>query len=144
MSCQQCPFDRPRYNALTNQCIGDTPIPQPQPIQCPAGSVYDPATQMCKPIQPTDGTLSQCPPATPVWDASRGACVGCTAGYQWNPINKTCVICANPADCGAIIQNTTCPYNYQWNPSQSRCTRCELYQKFNNITKTCDNFCKPG
>lgn len=144
MACSQCPLDRPFYDSLTNQCMVQTI--QPPPIQCPTGYAYDTQTQMCKLLPVINTTIAQCPPSTPVWDATRGACVGCNPGYQWNANSKTCVVCANPADCGAVIQvqNQTCPWNYQWSTSQSRCIRCEVYQKYNNITKMCDNFCRPG
>lgn len=97
MACSECPTNKPYFNSQTNQCQKN-PI-QPPKITCPTNYTYDPQTQLCK-LQVTDGTLSQCPPSTPLWDSSKGTCVACPSGSAWNSTAKKCAPCANPAQCG--------------------------------------------
>lgn len=124
MSCTQCPPDKPYYNSTINQCTVQQI--QPIPVQCPSGFRYDSATQTCVPIQNlSNGTIVSCPPTTPIWDETRRLCIGCHPGYQWDSNIRSCVICANPANCGGVVpQNTSCQWNYQWNSTLSTCIKC--------------------
>lgn len=82
-----------------------------------------------------------CPPQTPVWDSSLNICTACPRGQVWNSDKKACVV----SD-GTIIPltNSSCEYNYQWDNNLGRCIKCLEYQKYDNISKTCINFCKQG
>ena len=143
MACSQCPLTLPYYNSAINQCQATDPTVNTTIVTCPTNYTYNSTTKQCV-LTVTDSTLSQCPPSAPMWDTNKGACVTCQAGYTYNVGNKSCIPCADPANCGLVIVNKTCAYNYQWSNTTNSCQKCQLYQKYNNVTKICDNFCKPG
>lgn len=127
MACTQCPLDKPHYDGPSNQCLAVTSV-QPgsnsitTPVICSPGYYYDPATNLCKILEPSSGgILTMCPPSTPVWDSSLNICTTCPEGQVWSSDKKVCIL---SGDTSSPLTNSSCDYNYQWDIKLGKCIKC--------------------